>query len=475
MVQTKTSSQNGSKQLGLFGPVSGVQPSLFRRIFVALALIAAITSVIVLISATTIYQNTVIEDANSMLEEECHLVASSLDGATEIQDIEKLALGELRATLIAKDGTVLYDNENDAATMANHASRPEVAQALAEGQGSSVRESETEGKVVIYHAILLDSGNVLRLEVERDSTASAVQQAAFMVFGVAVTAVIVAWILARFISAKLMEPILDINPAAPDESDTYVELNPVIGQIQSQMDEIRNADLLRREFTANVTHELKTPLSSISGAAELVRDRIAKPEDVPEFAGRIYDEAAHMTNLVNDILTLSKLDEAERTRDIDYLGKFEPIDLHQAALRVEKRLLANAHEREVELMCLGASVVVQGLPRLMDELIYNLVDNAIRYSKEGGNVVIETGKTPGGGAKLVVRDNGIGIPEDSLNKVFERFYRVDSSRTRGTGGTGLGLAIVKHAASVHDANIELESELGKGTTVTVHFKQSSVV
>lgn len=472
MVQTKRNTNDGSKQLGLFGPVSTSQPSLFRRIFVALALIAAITSVVVLISATTIYQSTVIDDANSMLEEECVLVASSLDGTTEVADIEKLELGELRATLVAADGTVLYDNENDAAAMANHADRPEIIDALANGHGSSVRESETEGKVVIYHAILLDSGNVLRLEVERDSMGAAVQHAALLVVGVAAAAVIVAWILARFISAKLMEPILDINPVAPDESETYVELNPVIHQIQSQMDEIRSADLMRREFTANVTHELKTPLSSISGASELVRDGIARPEDVPEFAERIYDEAAHMTSLVNDILTLSKLDEAERTRDLGYLGNFEPVDLHQAALMVEKRLLANAHERDVELMCLGASVVVQGLPRLIDELIYNLVDNAIRYSKEGGNVVIETGKTPEGEAKLVVRDNGIGIPEEALNKVFERFYRVDSSRARESGGTGLGLAIVKHAAGVHDANIELESELGRGTTITVLFPLS---
>lgn len=471
MVKAKRTSNSGSKQLGLFGPVSGSQPSLFRRIFVALALIAAVTSVIVVISAITIYQSTVIEDADAMLEGECKLVASSVDTSSEIADLVKLDLGEIRVTLVEPNGTVLYDNENDVATMPNHSDRPEIEQALSSGTGAAVRQSETEGKVVIYRALLLDSGNVLRLEVERDSTVAAVQHAAFTVVLVAAAAVIVAWVLSRFISAKLMEPILDLNPTDPDESSIYVELNPVVEQIQTQMDEIRNADLMRREFTSNVTHELKTPLSSISGASELIRDGIARPEDVPEFAGRIYDEASHMTNLVNDILTLSKLDEAERTRDLDYLGMFEPVDLHQAALMVEKRLLAPAHEAEVELICVGASVVIQGLPRLIDDLIFNLVDNAIHYSKEGGKVVIETSKMSDGSALLSVKDNGIGIPEDALNKVFERFYRVDQSRTRDTGGTGLGLAIVKHAATIHNADISLESELDKGTTVNIVFKQ----
>lgn len=451
---------------------SGAQPSLFRRIFVALALIAAITSVVVLVSATSIFQATVINDADTMLENECTLVASGL-GTDEITSLSKLDLGEIRVTLIASDGTVLYDNENDATTMENHLDRPEVEAALAEGQGYSVRESQTEGKVVIYRSLRLESGNVLRLEVERDSTGAAVEHAALLVVAVAAAAVIAAWILSRIISAKLIEPILRINPARPDATSTYVELNPVIEQISTQMDEIRNADLMRREFTSNVTHELKTPLSSISGAAELIRDGIARPEDVGEFAGRIYDESAHMTDLVNDILTLSKLDEAERSRDLDYLGMFEPVDLHQAALMVEKRLLSVAHERDVELMCVGASVVIDGLPRLLDDLIYNLVDNAIRYSNEGGNVVIETarGTEPGEVAVLRVKDNGVGIPEDAMNKVFERFYRVDQSRTRDTGGTGLGLAIVKHAATIHNAEVALSSRLGVGTTVTVTFYQ----
>lgn len=445
------------------------QPSLFRRIFIALALISAITSIVVLMSSTSIYQKTVIDDAGSMLENECALLASTFGDTTPTQEeLSELELGEMRITLVASDGTVLYDNENDAATMENHLDRPEIAEALKEGVGASTRESQTEGKIVVYRAKLLATGEVVRLEAERDSVAAAVQHSMTQVVLVAAAAVCVAWILARLVSKRLMQPILDINPANPEKSDTYLELNPVIDQISDQMNEIRNADLMRREFTSNVTHELKTPLSSISGASELIRDGIARPEDVPEFANRIYDEAAHMTDLVNDILTLSKLDEAERSRDLDLLGLYEPVDLRHSVLNVTKRLEPIAAGKGLELQVNGEAVVIQGLPRLLDDLIYNLIDNAIRYSKEGGKVVVWTGVELGH-AVLAVSDNGIGIPEDALNKVFERFYRVDNSRARDTGGTGLGLAIVKHAATVHNAQVTLESQLNIGTKVCVTF------
>lgn len=445
------------------------QPSLFRRIFIALALISAITSIVVLISATSIYQRTVIDDAASMLENECTLLVSSFgEDAPTADDLAQLELGEMRITVVGADGTVLYDNENDAAAMENHMNRPEVAEAFEKGSGASTRESETEGKVVIYRSGLLKCGEVVRLEVERDSVAAVVQHSMMRVVAVAAVAVGIAWVLARVISKRLMQPILEINPANPEKSDTYLELNPVIDQISEQMNEIRSADLMRRQFTSNVTHELKTPLSSISGASELIRDGIARPEDVPEFANRIYGEAAHMTDLVNDILTLSKLDEAERSRDIDLLGKMEPVDLHQASLNVIKRLEPLAAPKGVELVDTGEAVVIQGIPRLLDDLIYNLIDNAIRYSKESGAVHIWTGVELGH-AVLRVTDNGIGIPEDALAKVFERFYRVDNSRARDTGGTGLGLAIVKHAATVHNAQVALNSEFGCGTTVVVTF------
>ena len=240
------------------------------------------------------------------------------------------------------------------------------------------------------------------------------------------------------------------------------------------MDVLKDADLMRREFTSNVTHELKTPLSSISAASELIRDGIARPSDVPEFAGRIYDEARHMTDLVNDILILSKLDESERSRDRDLVGKPEPVDLNQRLLEVCARLAPVADSAGVTLQCSGDPVIVRGNPRLLDELAYNLCDNAIRYNRKGGAVTGWVGLVDGAPV-LRVSDTGVGIPADMQRKVFERFFRVDSSRARQTGGTGLGLAIVKHAAAYHGAKIRLESQVGVGTTITVLFPKGSLV
>lgn len=445
------------------------QPSLFRRIFAALASVSAVVSILVLVIAIVVFQRSTIADASGMLKEECDVIATSLnESEDDFSYLESLEMGDTRITYIAQDGTVLFDNENDVASMPNHLDRPEVAEAFSEGTGASERKSETEGKVVVYRARLCANGNVVRLEIERESVLTAIERGLFIIILMALGVVTIAWILARIISSKLMRPIMSINPANPDISATYVELNPVVEQISSQMQEIRNADLMRREFTSNVTHELKTPLSSISGAAELIRDGIARPGDVSEFAARIYDEAAHMTDLVNDILTLSKLDEAERSQDLGYLGQFEPLDLRAVAVSVVKRLEPIASKKSVTLSCTGEPVVVAGIPRLLDDLIFNLVDNAIRYNREGGRVDVQCTKQEDA-VVLSVKDTGVGIPEDALTKVFERFYRVDNSRARDTGGTGLGLAIVKHAAAVHGAEIALESKQGIGTTITIKF------
>ena len=267
---------------------------------------------------------------------------------------------------------------------------------------------------------------------------------------------------------RLVSPILAIDPAEPDAAVAYVEIVPLVERISEQVEELRGADLMRREFTSNVTHELKTPLSSISGASELIRDGIARPEDVPEFAGRIYDEAHHMTELVNDILTLSKLDESERSGDASLLGAPEPVNLLHVAREVATRLAPVAEKTGVSITAAGEACVVQGYPRLLDELVYNLCDNAIRYNHEGGWVDVSVSledECP----LLVVADSGSGIPAEQQAKVFERFYRGEQSRSRETGGTGLGLAIVKHAATLHGAALTLDSEPGHGTTVCVRF------
>ena len=445
------------------------RPSLARRFFIALSAIAAVAAIAVLVCSSLIYQSVTVDDAGSMLESECRVVRASLRGDdTDVMRLTAFDSGDVRVTLVGTDGTVLYDNQNSVASMPNHADRPEIAEALADGTGSAERDSETSGYVSVYRAIRLANGNVLRLAVDRDGAAAAVRHDLLLVCAVVLVIIAVCWAASRLVADRLVSPILAIDPAEPDAAVTYVEIEPLVERISEQVEELRGADLMRREFTSNVTHELKTPLSSISGASELIRDGIARPEDVPEFAGRIYDEAHHMTELVNDILTLSKLDESERSGDASLLGAPEPVNLLHVAREVATRLAPVAEKTDVSITAAGEACVVQGYPRLLDELVYNLCDNAIRYNHEGGWVDVSVSledECP----LLVVADSGSGIPAEQQAKVFERFYRGEQSRSRETGGTGLGLAIVKHAATLHGAALTLDSEPGRGTTVCVRF------
>lgn len=221
---------------------------------------------------------------------------------------------------------------------------------------------------------------------------------------------------------------------------------------------------LRREFTANVSHELKTPLTSISGYAEIIKNGLVRAEDVPRFAKNIFDEAGRLITLINDIIDLSQLDE-----NAEGMQK-EPVNLYDVAKDIVNRLRPGADKAGVTLSIEGRSCEVTGVRRLLDEMIYNLVDNAIKYNKTGGSVKIAI-KRLSGKTVLSVSDTGIGIRKEEQERVFERFYRVDRSRSRDAGGTGLGLSIVKHGAMLHGAGIRLDSELNKGTDVTITFKQ----
>ncbi|MDY5219457.1 MAG: ATP-binding protein [Eubacteriales bacterium] len=223
------------------------------------------------------------------------------------------------------------------------------------------------------------------------------------------------------------------------------------------------AEISRREFSANVSHELKTPLTSISGFAEIIRDGLARPEDVKDFAGRICREADRLVALITDIMELSRLDERKE------LGDRERVGLRSVAEEVVSRLEEPARAKDIDLRLVGEECAVSGYSLLLGEMVYNLVDNAIKYSGTGGHVVVRTGMQ-GGKAVLSVTDDGIGIPREHQSRVFERFYRVDKSHSKATGGTGLGLSIVKHGAAIHEAEVELESEPGKGTCVRLIFR-----
>ena len=221
--------------------------------------------------------------------------------------------------------------------------------------------------------------------------------------------------------------------------------------------ESQNAEQMRREFSANVSHELKTPLQGIIGSAELLESGMVKPEDTPRFVGHIRKEAARLVNLIEDIIRLSQLDEGVEL-------PAEQVDMRQLAEEVKEILAPSAAEKQVSISVSGAGFTVMGVRRMLQEMFYNLCDNAIKYNIPGGSVTIHAENNC-----LIVSDTGIGIPAEHKDRIFERFYRVDKSHSKQSGGTGLGLSIVKHAVAYHNASITLDSTPGEGTTITIQF------
>lgn len=228
--------------------------------------------------------------------------------------------------------------------------------------------------------------------------------------------------------------------------------------------EKEQSEQLRREFTANVSHELKTPLQTISGSAELLKNGIVKPEDVSEFSEKIYSESQRMIRLIEDIIKLSRLDEGAVGME------WESVDLYSLSGGVIQSLSSAASSSDITLRLDGAPSVINGIPQLLQTMIFNLCDNSIKYNHKGGTVEIAV-KNEDNSVLLTVSDTGIGIPPECTERIFERFYRVDKSRSHEVGGTGLGLSIVKHAAKIHNAEIKIESSVGKGTSITVVFPQ----
>lgn len=249
-----------------------------------------------------------------------------------------------------------------------------------------------------------------------------------------------------------------------------INANPIISEgkvsgaalLLLDITEKAEAERMRREFTANVSHELKTPLQTISGYAELIQNGIAKQEDIQPFAGKICAEAQRMMQLISDIISLSHLDEGMGDMH------FEDTDLYSVSEAVVQDLQARAGKVGVALSLTGGPAPISGILQLVHSIVFNLCDNAIKYNREGGHVTVDA-RGDGTRAVLTVSDDGIGIPPDQQDRIFERFYRVDKSRSKASGGTGLGLSIVKHAALVLGAEIKLESDVGKGTVITVRF------
>ncbi len=381
-----------------------------------------------------------------------------------------------RITVISESGTVIFDTYSEENSI-NYSETEEFVKAKSDGIGEAVRYSATQKAEIAYCAVLLENGIILRVSGVKYTVVTLIIDLISPVIIIIFLAIFMSLILAAKVSAAITKPINDIDLNYQDSRDVYSELQPLVEKIHEQNVEIDRQtqelraehelqDSYRREFTANVSHELKTPLTAISGAAELMSAGLVKSEDVPRFAENIYSEAQRLIVLVNDIMELSKLDEnAVPDRTV--------VDLYDASDKTLKRLSKAAEKANVSLRLDGKSTLLVGVENIIHEIVYNLCDNAIKYNKSGGHVAVVVGDNADN-VFVRVSDTGIGIPEADLGRVFERFYRVDKSHSSSVGGTGLGLSIVKNGAALHGGKVDIESRLGEGTVITVNFPKQNV-
>lgn len=400
------------------------------------------------------------------LEAYGRMFAVEMNGEAETQSALHSLEEDIRVTLVHADGTVYYDNFADPNAMDNHADRPEIRQALENGSGSDIRNSSTVDQSAFYYAVRLKNGDVMRLAQEASNIWSVYFRSMPLIMLLAAGMACVSLYLAHLLTARLVQPIERMTAHLNNVSGVarYPELEPFMDMIEQQHEEILRSANMRVEFTANVSHELKTPLTSISGYAELIESGMAQGEQAKTFAAEIHKSANRLLTLINDIIRLSQMDAS--MPDL----KFEPVDLAQIAANTFEQLEMSARKADVTLQLDAKPAMVEADRQMMDELLYNLCDNAIRYNVHGGSVKLEV-RPIRDKVIVCVQDTGIGISLENQEHVFERFYRVDKSRSKATGGTGLGLAIVKHIAVKHNAQIELESELGRGTKISVIFER----
>ncbi len=552
-----------------------------KKIFTSIFLVSLLSMLLLSVGTVAVVYNRGTTEGLASLQSNMSYAAAGYEegGLAYLQGVRGY---QGRITLIASDGTVLWDNRHEAAEMDNHQNRPEVVQALESGTGEAQRQSDTLNERTLYYAMQVEDGNILRLSLDVDSILSNTWSLVPWLILVALVVLVVTAFVARRLSRGILKPLNEIDLETPLDFGVYEEMSPIVRRLSSQKEQLeakaaelsrqqeeftsviqnmdeglivtdhegvvttlnqsacrilgvtqssKNKPLLtinrdlslqkaakkasdgkrnvhelllqgrryrlvasparsseeqlgamlllmddterleaeqnRREFSANVSHELKTPLTSISGYAEIIRNGLVQPEDVFEFAGKIYDEAARLMALVEDILQLSRLDEKETPQGV------APVELLSLSREIASSLQEKADKKEVTLKVEGEPVTLQGIRSILHEMIYNLTDNALRYNTAGGTVEIQV-ETIGEEAVLRVSDSGIGIEPVHQTHVFERFYRVDKSHSRQSGGTGLGLAIVKRGALFHNGQVSLESALGKGSVFTLRLPLAGI-
>ena len=438
-----------------------------NRIQKSMIFVVTMSLLISYILVTLVIYRQALDIRRSELVQEAEYIRAAIDisGEEYFGTMDKVSKNT-RVTWIDKDGKVLYDTGDDQETLANHKSRKEFKEALANGSGQDIRMSDSKGQEMYYYALKMDDSSVLRVSRGMDT----VWNTAFMILpymiAIGVMMGCVAWFMTRHQVKRLIAPINNLDLEEPLENDVYEELHPLLERIDRQNKEKAAIEQMRREFSANVSHELKTPLMSISGYAELMMNGMVPADHIQEFSGRIYHEAIRLSNLVADIIQLSRLDESNSE------VPFEEVDLYELAEDVRNNLRHPAGKKNISLELAGSAEKIKGVRHVLYEMFFNIADNAVRYTEQNGHVRIMVGNRKGH-PFYCVADDGIGIPKSEQGRIFERFYRVDKSHSRQTGGTGLGLSIVKHGATLHHAQINVESEQGVGTRMEIVFPENT--
>ncbi|MEF9915923.1 MAG: ATP-binding protein [Lachnospiraceae bacterium] len=434
-----------------------------RRIQRSMSIVLCVTLCISYVLFTGLVYRQNLNNMKKEVKQEAIYISSALNlsETAYIQVIDNCRKTS-RITIIGKDGTVRYDSVEDVKKMKNHKHRTEIISAFKNGVGETTRMSNTLGKRTFYYALRLADGSVVRISKTIGSVMDTIVTLLPVMGIIAAFMLLFAVLLARWQTTRLIRPINEIDLEHPFANTVYEELAPLLKGIDVQNKEKDKVAQMRKEFSANVSHELKTPLTSISGYAEIMKNGMVKPEDVPAFSKRIFNEASRLISLIGDIIKLSKLDE--NSQDIEK----KEVDLYELTREICSRLAPQAEKKQVHIEVSGESVIYEGIPQILDEMIYNICENAIKYNYEQGTVNIWAGRTLQG-IKIIISDTGIGIPLEHQERIFERFYRVDKSHSKETGGTGLGLSIVKHGALLHGATIKVTSKEKEGTKIELIF------
>ena len=435
-----------------------------RKINIRLITIATAAVLITMLVTTFVVYDIYHQQVQNDLRSIAQIIECSIVEGQEESEISRIKEENLRLTWIKDTGEVLFDNDVDIKGMTNHLERPEIAAALKYGKGEVTRRSETMQRNTYYYAIRLEDGSVLRVSREADSIYSFLGSVFPLMATILAGLVIWCIIVAHFMTKSIIRPIekLAEDLDGTNMDYTYKEMIPIIEKIRGQHTDILKASTMRRAFTANISHELKTPLTAISGYAELMENGIIEESQMRVFAEKINKNSNRLLNLIDDVLRLSQLDETETSPVMEYF------DLLAAAEFCVEGISDFAQQNNVSITCSGEPVTIHANRDMIEELINNLCVNAVRYNKKNGEVRVNV-QTESDRPVLTVEDTGIGIPREHQARIFERFYRVDKSRSKKSGGTGLGLAIVKHIVELHNATITLDSTVGEGTRIRILF------